>query len=95
VHTGKRYACEGGVCRMIHSDRGEQSVLVSSERLSDDPGWEDVPVNHILTVHEDRSVRARPCSLPPALGVGVERGAGPSVLSRTQFGRFPASRWRR
>jgi predicted glutamine amidotransferase len=35
-------------------------VIVSSERLSDDPGWEKVPRNHLVMVGKDRRVEMRP-----------------------------------
>jgi len=48
VMAGRRYACEGGVCRMIAGESDLQSVIIASERLSDDPGWSPVPVNHLV-----------------------------------------------
>ena len=48
VHSGHRYVCEGGVCRMIRPDGGTGSAIVASEPLSDDPGWSLVPVNHLV-----------------------------------------------
>jgi ergothioneine biosynthesis protein EgtC len=52
-HSGKLYVCDGDVCRMIEPERGQGTVLVSSEPLSDDPGWAKVPVNHLVIIHED------------------------------------------
>lgn len=64
VHTGRRYVCEGGVCRMIApTDGAGPTVIISSEPLSDDPGWTEVPVNHLVIVGEDRSVSTRPCEM--------------------------------
>jgi glutamine amidotransferase len=60
VHTGRRYVCEEGVCRMVDPERGHDAVVVASEPLSDDPGWAKVPRNHLVIVREDRSVGARP-----------------------------------
>jgi ergothioneine biosynthesis protein EgtC len=57
INSGHRYTCEGGVCRMIEPERERGAALVSSERLSDDSGWDVVPVNHIVAIDEDRSVR--------------------------------------
>jgi glutamine amidotransferase len=59
MHTGRRYVCEGGVCRMISPERGHGAVIVSSEPLSEDPGWQKVPANHLVVVREDRSVDVR------------------------------------
>lgn len=64
VHRGTRYTCKGGVCRMVSPDKGRGAVLISSERLSDDPGWEFVPSNHIVSVDADHLVTMRPCTFP-------------------------------
>jgi len=64
VHTGRRYVCEGGVCRMISPTDGTgPTVIVSSEPLSTDAGWSEIPVNHLVLVGDDRSVTMRPCAL--------------------------------
>jgi glutamine amidotransferase len=57
TNRGRRYVCEEGVCRML--DPGEingSAVMVSSEPLSADTGWESVPVNHLLRIEPDLSV---------------------------------------
>ncbi len=59
VHTGRRYVCDGGLCRMVNPERGQGAVLVSSERLSDDPGWQVVPPNHMVVVYDDYAVDVR------------------------------------
>ncbi len=56
-HSGKRYVCEGDVCRMVEPEVGHGTVLISSEPLSGDPGWERVPVNHLVVVQADRTAR--------------------------------------
>lgn len=61
IHTGKTYHCSGGVCRMEDPTDGHGAVIVSSEKLSDDPGWETIPVNHMVVVRNDRTVLMRPC----------------------------------
>ena len=66
VHTGRRYTCEDGVCRMLEPLSGQETVLVSSERLSDDPGWQSVPVNHIVVVHDGRVTRFEPVGDAPS-----------------------------
>jgi predicted glutamine amidotransferase len=63
ITTGRRYACEAGVCRMLHPAGEHGAVIVSSEQLSDDPGWEPVPVNHLVVIHPDHTVRMMPCEL--------------------------------
>jgi ergothioneine biosynthesis protein EgtC len=51
TNRGRRYVCEGGVCRML--DPGEQNgsaIMVSSEPLSGDSGWDSVPLNHLVRI---------------------------------------------
>lgn len=60
LHTGRRYVCEGNVCRMINPEAGAGAVIVSSEPLSEDPGWQVVPPNHMVLIGEDRRVDVRP-----------------------------------
>jgi len=50
LHRGLAYVCEGGVCRMLAPEADGGAVIVSSERLSEDPGWETVPPGHLLAV---------------------------------------------
>jgi predicted glutamine amidotransferase len=52
VDRGRRYVCENGLCRMVAPDDAGGAVIVSSERLSPDPGWENVPRNHAVLVGE-------------------------------------------
>lgn len=59
VHTGRRYICEAGVCRMIAPEKGKGSVIVASERLSEDDGWTPVPLNHLVLVEGRERVRLR------------------------------------
>jgi len=63
LHTGRRYICEEGLCRMIEPEAGHQAAIIASERLSDDPGWQKVPKNHLVIVREDRSTQVRPLAL--------------------------------
>ncbi|HSR66856.1 MAG TPA: class II glutamine amidotransferase [Acidobacteriota bacterium] len=60
VHEGTHYVCENGVCRMIDDQQGHGTVIITSEPLGEDCGWEKVPRNHIVTVDQDR----RPQVLP-------------------------------
>lgn len=59
VHTGRKYVCEAGVCRMIAPEHGKGSVIVSSERLSEDEGWQPVEVNSVVMVEGRERVRMR------------------------------------
>ena len=56
VQLGRRWVCEGRDCRMLDPDGGRGAVIISSERLSDDPGWEAVPPNQLVLVEEDLTV---------------------------------------
>jgi predicted glutamine amidotransferase len=59
VHTGRRYVCDGGVCRMIYPERGHGAVIVCSEPLSDDPGWQKIPRNSMVVIAEDGATEVR------------------------------------
>jgi len=58
--AGSRYQCHEGVCQMSTAPPGEHAVIVSSEPLSSDEHWTEVPPNHIVTVDGDRSLRMMP-----------------------------------
>ncbi|MDJ0840724.1 MAG: class II glutamine amidotransferase [Acidobacteriota bacterium] len=62
-HTGRQYVCEDGVCKMVAADLEDGAVLVASEPLSDDEGWDLVPPNHIVLVHPDRTISWEPLDL--------------------------------
>ncbi len=67
VHTGRRYVCEEGACRMVALDGPESlATIVASEPLSEDPGWTEVPVNHLVTVDAGRAVEVHPIPEPAA-----------------------------
>ncbi|MHC4954672.1 MAG: class II glutamine amidotransferase [Planctomycetota bacterium] len=57
-HQGRRYVCEGDTCRMVEPDDADTTAILASEPLSDDPGWEPVPPNHVGVVREDRTAEA-------------------------------------
>ena len=61
TNRGRRYVCEEGVCRML--DPGEvngSAIMVSSEPLSGDGGWETVPVNHLVRVEPNLAMTTEP-----------------------------------
>ncbi len=60
VHSGGRYECEGGICRMAPALEGNLAVIVASEPLSDDPGWQPIAANHLTVIHEDLHVEQLP-----------------------------------
>jgi predicted glutamine amidotransferase len=66
LNQGRRYVCEGGFCSMLPSKRSERAVVLSSEPLSDDPGWEKVPVNHVVLIEPDLRVEMRPVEIRKA-----------------------------
>lgn len=62
-HEGRRYVAENGVCRMIDYDVRSDTVIVASEPLSDDPGWEPLEPNSMILVAEDHTVMERRLNL--------------------------------
>ena len=55
--AGKRYGCEGGVCKFSPAAPGERSVVIASERLTEEKGdWVRVAPNHVLTVTAELEV---------------------------------------
>jgi predicted glutamine amidotransferase len=48
--TGQLYPDVGPAARR----KGSQAVTVSSERLTSDPGWTEVPANQIIVLRRDR-----------------------------------------
>jgi len=60
VHTGRVYVCSNGVCRMLAPERGRGCVLISSEPLSDDPGWDALPRNSMVLVTPEGTTSSRP-----------------------------------
>ncbi len=63
LSRGRRYACEGGACRMLDPEEGHGAILIASEPLSPDPGWEPVPAGHLLVATVDLEVTVRPLEL--------------------------------
>jgi glutamine amidotransferase len=62
-HQGRRYVCEDSVSRMIDFDVRSDTVIVASEPLSNDPGWEPLEPNSMILVAEDHQVTMRPLQL--------------------------------
>ncbi|MBM4063385.1 MAG: class II glutamine amidotransferase [Planctomycetes bacterium] len=60
VHTGQVYVCSDGVCQMLAPDQGTGCVLVSSEPLSDDPGWDMMPRNSLARIDSRGIARVQP-----------------------------------
>jgi predicted glutamine amidotransferase len=66
LHEGRRYVCEEGTCRMVEPDQGHGAVIVSSEPLSQDPGWHQVPPNHAVLVRADGTAQVRALNVTTA-----------------------------
>jgi len=63
TNRGRRYVCEGGVCRMLNpGELNGSAVMVSSEPISGDTGWEPVPVNHLVRVEPNLVVATQAVS---------------------------------
>jgi glutamine amidotransferase len=63
-HEGRRYVCENGVCQMVEPNVRSDTVIIASEQLSNDYGWEAVEPNSMVLVDEERHVRLRPLPKP-------------------------------
>ena len=57
INQGQRYICEEGVCRMIDTVHSG-SVIVSSEPLSEDPGWTAFKPNSMVLLADNRVARS-------------------------------------
>jgi len=60
VDRGRRYLCEEGACRMVPGDETGGAVIVSSEALSRDPGWETVPPDHFVLIRSGGQAEQKP-----------------------------------
>ncbi len=60
VHTGRLYVCHQGVCRMLAPTNGRGCVLVSSEPLSEDRGWQAIPRNSMVLVTKAGTTSVQP-----------------------------------
>lgn len=59
LHCGKTYRCIDGVCSMQDPQNGEGAIIISSEKLSDDPGWQTIAPNTLVVVGDERQVQLR------------------------------------
>lgn len=53
VREGSEYTCVNGSCRM-HDGGKHTTVIVASEPLTEEPGWQEVPRNHLVLVQPAR-----------------------------------------
>lgn len=63
VHTGGSMVCENGVCRVLPAEGESKAVMVASEPLTKDPGWQRVAPNHFVVVDENLHVEQIPVEL--------------------------------
>ena len=59
LRVGSEFVCEDGVCRMLDGNQ-HKTVIVASEPLTKEPGWEPVPQNHLVLIDPDHRVELRP-----------------------------------
>lgn len=53
---GRKYVCEGNICKMLPQDGGNGSILIVSEKLDEFvKEWVKIPENNALLVEKDLS----------------------------------------
>jgi predicted glutamine amidotransferase len=53
---GRKYVCEGNICKMLPEDGGNGSILIVSEKLDEFvKEWVKIPENNALLVEKDLS----------------------------------------
>ena len=53
---GRKYVCEGNICKMLPPDSGNGSILIVSEKLDEFvKEWVNIPENHAVLVEKDLS----------------------------------------
>jgi len=61
---GTHYSCENGICHIPHNGDKNGAVLVVSEKLdSHKSEWHEIPLNHMLLVHDDLTTETRAIKL--------------------------------
>lgn len=63
IKRGRQSAHVGGEFRLIGPSAGARAVLISSERLSDDSGWQPIANGSLMLVRPDLSVQLRPLAI--------------------------------
>ena len=58
---GKQFVCEENVCRMLGPPDHPSAIVVASEPLTDESGWQAVPPNHLLVVDPNHGVEIQAC----------------------------------
>jgi glutamine amidotransferase len=57
---GSRYVVDDGVTKMVPQKDDDESVLIVSEKLTDDEKWTLIPANHFVVVEDSLNVRIKP-----------------------------------
>lgn len=58
--AGRNYRCAQGVCELTACDKSERSIVIASERLTEDNNhWSRVAPNHLLTIGENLEVEVQ------------------------------------
>ncbi len=60
LRTGSAYECVDGVCHMAEDLPNARAVLIASEPLSQDGGWQRVGANRMLLIGQELGVEERP-----------------------------------
>lgn len=58
--AGRNYRCVQGVCELTECNKSERSIVIASERLTEDNNhWSRVAPNHLLTIDENLEVKVQ------------------------------------
>jgi predicted glutamine amidotransferase len=81
--AGRSYRSAQGACELVECNKGERSVVIASERLTEDnTHWARVAPNHLLTIDENLEVTVRLMEIERR-GSRVGTHVRPSVTART------------
>lgn len=60
LRTGAQYVCQDDDCRMLEGNH-TKTVMVASEPLTTDPGWREIPQQHLVLINADHEVDILAC----------------------------------
>jgi glutamine amidotransferase len=60
LRTGAQYVCQEEECQMLEGNH-TKTVMVASEPLTTDPGWKEIPQQHLVLIDADYEVDIRAC----------------------------------
>ncbi len=63
LHVGSAYECVDGICHMRDRSDPGNTVLVASEPLSHDEGWQSVAANTMLLIDSELAIEERPIQI--------------------------------